>query len=112
MAIVIGAQVWSMSSFRGDSNTAAKSTNVTDFSVILHNCSFSRGNASTVTTSGAKFYFLKHPPLARRTQKSCSGTGSSPQGSSSSGSNVRNSAQHILRSTIPHCDRHLGEALP
>jgi hypothetical protein len=69
VAFVIGAQVWSMSSFRGDSNAAAKSTNVTEFSVILHNCSFSRGNASTITTSGAKLYFLKHPLLARAHSK-------------------------------------------
>ncbi len=59
MAVVIGAQVWSLSSFRGFSNTATvESTVVSDFSVILHNCRFSGGNASTVTNGGMNLIFV------------------------------------------------------
>lgn len=59
MAVVIGAQVWSLSSFRSDSIATVESTVVSDFSVILHYCRFSGGNASTVTNGGMNLTFAQ-----------------------------------------------------
>jgi hypothetical protein len=71
VAVVIGAQVWSLSAFRGNSIATVESTVVSDFSVILHNCRFSGGNASTVTTGGAQHDHILTPGIRGQSSAAC-----------------------------------------
>jgi hypothetical protein len=58
LSFVIGAQVLSLSSFRGSSVATAESTIVTEMSVILSTCRFFGGKASTVTNGGTNSAFV------------------------------------------------------
>jgi hypothetical protein len=52
LSFVIGVQVLSLSSFRGSSVATAETTIVSEMSVILSDCRFFGGKASTVTNGG------------------------------------------------------------
>ena len=60
ISIVIGAQLWSLNSFRGYSKVDVKRTTVSRLFVIFENCSISDSAAATSTTGGET---VTLPPL-------------------------------------------------
>ncbi len=57
LSVVIGAYVWSLSSYRGQSDAVAGATSASGISCIFSKFNVSRSRASTVTDAGANCCF-------------------------------------------------------